>query len=312
MKALVIGAAGFVGGYLVEHLKKDWKWEVFATKLEQETVQMEKVVCLDLDILDRKAVEHVLFEIEPDYIFHLAAQSSVARSWKNPDLTLDVNIKGCVHILEAVRKMQKKVRILLVGSSEEYGQIKGEAVTEESFVYPKNLYAVTKVCQNMLGKVYADAYQMEIVMVRAFNHIGPKQSSAFVISDFCRQVAEIEAEKKEAVIKVGNLSAKRDFTDVRDIVRAYALLIQRGKAGETYNVGSGEACSIAEILEKILRLSKKTIQIEIDPAKLRPADVSVIKADIRKLKEATGWERKIPLEVTLEEVLNSWREQEWY
>ena len=146
----------------------------------------------------------------------------------------------------------------------------------------------------------------------SFNHIGPKQSSAFVISDFCRQVAEIEAEKKEAVIKVGNLSAKRDFTDVRDIVRAYALLIQRGKAGETYNVGSGEACSIAEILEKILRLSKKTIQIEIDPAKLRPADVSVIKADIRKLKEATGWERKIPLEVTLEEVLNSWREQEWY
>lgn len=310
MKALIIGAAGFVGSYLAHHLQKDWGWSVVATKLEEETFQMDGVECYDLNILDGNAVQECLLTIKPDYIFHLAAQSSVALSWNNPDLTLDVNIKGCVHVLEAVRRLQKKVRILLVGSSEEYGyrsSCSRKRIGEEEPVHPKNIYAATKACQNMLGSIYANAYQMDVMMVRAFNHIGLGQVSTFVVSDFCKQVAEIENGKREAIIRVGNLSAKRDFTDVRDIVRAYALLIQKGKAGETYNVGSGHAISIQELLEKILLLSKKEIQIEIDPTKLRPLDVPLIEADIRKLQELTGWKREISLEDTLQEILNDWR-----
>lgn len=296
MKALIIGAAGFVGGYLAEHLQKEYGWSVSVTKLEHETFFIEEAAVYDLDILDEKAVQQLLFQIEPDYIFHLAAQSSVALSWKNPDLTIDVNIKGCIHVLEAVRKLKKQPRILLVGSGEEYGI--------------QNIYAATKACQNMLGTIYAKAYQMEIVLVRAFNHIGPKQSSVFVVSDFCRQAAEIEAGKREPVLWVGNLEIKRDFTDVRDIVRAYGMLIQKGKAGENYNVGSGRAVAIQEILEKILSLSKKKIRIETDPKKLRPLDLSVIEADIQKLQEVTGWKPQISLEDTIRDILEDWREKQ--
>lgn len=301
-----------MGSYLAHHLQRDWGWSVAITKLEQETFQMDGVESYDLNILDEKAVQECLRISEPDVIFHLAAQSSVALSWKNPDLTLDVNIKGCIHVLEAARGLQKKARILLVGSSEEYGYDTNgsrERVGEEEPVHPKNIYAATKACQTMLGSIYANAYQMDVIMVRAFHHIGVGQTPVFVVSDFCKQVAEIEAGKRDAVIRVGNLTVKRDFTDVRDVVRAYALLIQKGKAGETYNVGSGTARSIGEILEKILQLSQKEIRIEIDPAKIRPLDVPVIEADIQKLKETTGWEKTIPFEETLEEVLNHWRRQ---
>ncbi|MCD7841417.1 MAG: GDP-mannose 4,6-dehydratase, partial [Lachnospiraceae bacterium] len=163
--------------------------------------------------------------------------------------------------------------------------------------------------QNLIGKIYTDAYQMEIMSVRAFNHIGPNQAPMFVVADFCKQVAEIEAGKQEPVIRVGNLSAKRDFTDVRDVVRAYSLLMANGKAGETYNVGSGHAVAIQEILDKVLSLSRVPIQAETDPAKLRPVDVPIIEADTSKLRACTGWERQISLEQTLAETLDYWREQ---
>ena len=161
----------------------------------------------------------------------------------------------------------------------------------------------------MLGKIYADAYGLDVMMVRAFNHIGPNQTPMFVVADFCQQAAEIEAGKREAVMRVGNLSAKRDFTDVRDVIRAYALIMEHGKAGETYNVGSGHAVSIQEILDTIVSFSKADIKVEVDPAKLRPVDVPIIEADIRKLVECTGWKRGIPLERTIEETLDYWRKE---
>lgn len=308
MKALIIGAAGFVGGYLAKHLQRDCGWSVSVTKLEQETFCMEDAAVYNLDILDGEAVQQLLFQIEPDYIFHLAAQSSVAFSWKNPDLTVDINIKGCISVLEAARKLKKQPRILLVGSGEEYGiGCIGQFSEKETVLHPQNIYAATKACQNMLGTIYAHAYQMEIILVRAFNHIGPKQSPIFVVSDFCRQVAEMEAGKREPVLLVGNLAAKRDFTDVRDIVRAYGMLIQKGKAGETYNVGSGKAVAIQEILEKILQLSQKEIRVECDQNKLRPLDLPVMEADIRKLQEVTGWKPQILLEDTIKDILEDWR-----
>jgi GDP-4-dehydro-6-deoxy-D-mannose reductase len=159
----------------------------------------------------------------------------------------------------------------------------------------------------MIGKIYADAYKMDIIMVRAFNHIGPKQSPLFVIADFCKQVAEIEKGLREPLIKVGNLSARRDFTDVRDVVKAYVELIQKGRSGETYNVGSGKAIAISEILDLTLSFAKTQISYEIDPEKLRPIDVPIIEANVTKLIECTGWERQFTLKKTIEETLEYWR-----
>jgi GDP-D-mannose dehydratase len=309
-RALIIGAAGFVGGYLARHLKIAYGMDVAVTKLPHEVLEIEDATVYDLDILKQEEITSLLFKIRPDYIFHLAAQSSVGLSWKKPGLTVDINIKGSINVMDAARELYYKPKVLLIGSGEEYGHIKeGETpITEDNMIRPGNIYAATKVCQNMIGNIYAKAYDMDIMMVRAFNHIGPTQAPMFVVADFCRQVAEIEKGLREPVMYVGNLSAKRDFTDVRDVVRAYALLIQKGSAGETYNVGSGHAVSIREILDMIISLSDKEIKVEVDPNKLRPVDVPIIEADTKKLKAATGWEQTISLRQTIEETLNYWRE----
>ncbi len=309
-KALIIGAAGFVGGYLASYLREKLGMEVHVTKLPAEKFGGNSDRVYDLNILNKEEIVSLLFEARPDYIFHLAAQSSVGMAWKNPLLTIDINIKGSVNVMDAVRELYYKPRVLLIGSGEEYGHIKeGEIpIREENRIRPGNIYAATKACQNMIGNIYAQAYDMEVMMVRAFNHIGPSQASIFVVSDFCRQVAEIEKGIREPVMYVGNLNARRDFTDVRDVVEAYGLLAEHGKAGETYNVGRGEAVSIKEILEMIIALSGHDIKIEIDKNKLRPVDVPIIEADISKISSLTGWEPKIPLKQTIEETLNYWRQ----
>lgn len=310
-KALIIGAAGFVGGYLAAELRDGHGMEVHATKLPQEQLELEKVKIHDLNILNKNEIIALLYEVRPDFIFHLAAQSSVSVAWKNPGLTIDINVKGSVHLMDAVRELFYKPRVLMIGSGEEYGHIReGETpIKEDNYLRPGNIYAATKACQNMIASIYTQAYDMNIMMVRAFNHIGPKQTPIFVISDFCKQVAEIEAGKKAPVMYVGNLAAKRDFTDVRDVVRAYALLVQKGVPGETYNVGSGHAHEIREILDLIISMSDREIAVETDPNKIRPVDVPIIEADITKLNEATGWKPRIPLEQTIRETLDYWRER---
>ena len=309
-RALIIGAAGFVGSYLIDHIQKHCVWSIVVTKMPQERLTLQGADVCDLDIMDPAAITELLEEKRPDYIFHLAAQSSVAVSWKNPGLTVDVNIKGSLNVLDAVRKLDYKPRVLLIGSGEEYGHLRQDEVPvgEDNVLRPGNIYAATKACQNMLGAIYARAYGMDVLMVRAFNHVGPNQSPIFVVADFCRQAAEIELGMREPVIRVGNLSARRDFSDVRDVVRAYAALMEKGKAGETYNVGAGKAVEIRRILDMILSLAKKEIRVETDPARMRPVDVPVIEADIRKLQACTGWRTEIPLEKTIEETLNYWRE----
>jgi GDP-4-dehydro-6-deoxy-D-mannose reductase len=311
MKALIIGGGGFVGPYLVRHLVNDLGYEVTVTKTEKENLVSDIAQVVNLDILNKEQISEVLNAQRPDYIFHLAAQSSVAYSWKNPSLTIDVNVKGCVNVLDAIRDLDFKPRTLLIGSGEEYGHIReGECpITEENNSRPGNIYAATKACQNMLGKIYADAYGMDVMMVRAFNHIGPNQTPMFVVADFCKQVAEIEKGIKEPVMYVGNLTAKRDFTDVRDVVKAYALLVKEGKRGETYNVGTGHALAIQEILDTIISMSDKSIEVKIDPDRLRPVDVPIIEPDIRKINECTGWKPQILLSQTLKETLEYWRGQ---
>lgn len=310
-RALIIGAAGFVGSYLIDHIQKHCVWSIVVTKMPQETMACPGVDICDLDILAPEAIEWLLEEQRPDYIFHLAAQSSVAVSWKNPGLTVDVNVKGSLNVLDAVRKLDYKPRVLLIGSGEEYGHVRENEVPvqEDNVLRPGNIYAATKACQNMIGAIYAQAYGMDVMMVRAFNHVGPNQSPIFVVADFCKQTAEIEAGLKEPVIKVGNLSARRDFSDVRDVVRAYVELMEKGKAGETYNVGSGNAVEIRKILDMILCRSKKEIRVEVEPSRMRPVDVPVIEADISKLKACTGWEQKITLEETIQDTLEYWRQK---
>lgn len=311
MKAMIIGAAGFVGSYLIQHLASAYEWEIHATKLSNETLSSEGIHVHDLNIMNSDEIRQLLTEVKPDYIFHLAAQSSVALSWKNPQLTVDINIKGTLNILDTIRSLDDySPRVLLIGSGEEYGYIRPDEtpVNEQNTLRPGNIYAATKACQNMLGSIYCRAYGLQLIMVRAFNHIGPNQSPIFVASDFCRQVAEIESGKKEATLHVGNLCAKRDFADVRDVVRAYSLLIQKGIPGETYNIGSGHAVSIQELLNTILSLSNSEISVSTDPARLRPSDIPIIEADISKLQETIDWHPEISLTQTLLETLNYWRE----
>ncbi|MCH5203860.1 MAG: GDP-mannose 4,6-dehydratase [Oscillospiraceae bacterium] len=306
-RSLIIGAAGFVGGYLIKHLSSLGD-EVFATKLPAETMEADCTV-RDLDILDEGAAAELISEVRPDRIFHLAAQSSVALSWNKPALTARINVVGAINVLEAARNSECDPVILLIGSSEEYGEVNTPdgIIGEDRPACPNNIYAATKSAQNTIGGIYQKAYGMKIICVRAFNHFGPGQLPQFVISDFCKQTAEIEAGLHEPIISVGNLSAKRDFTDVRDIVRAYGALAEKGIPGETYNVGSGHAIEIRSILDIILSLSKAEISIEVDKTRLRPVDVPVVQADIRKINNDTGWKPEIDIMDTIGDTLNYWR-----
>lgn len=310
MKSLIIGAAGFVGGHLIQHLSDDCGYDVYVTKLPGETIKSDGICKIyDLDILDQASISRLIEEINPDEIYHLAAQSSVSLSWKKPQLTADINIKGTINLLEALRSSHCSPRLLLVGSGEEYGYVSPDniPINENVVLNASNVYAVTKACQGMLGQIYARAYDMDIIMVRAFNHIGPGQSDAFVVSDFCRQTVRIECGRHDPVILVGNLSAKRDFTDVRDIVRAYSGLMSKGVSGQIYNVGSGKAVSIQSMLDMILKESKTEITVDIDKSRLRPSDVPVVEADTSKIKTDTGWQPVIPLEKTIADILDYWR-----
>jgi len=309
MKILIIGGAGFVGNHLINHLLANEHWQISVTKMPHEKITRDHISIYDLDILNEQDILRLLIVVKPDYIFHLAAQSSVSLSWDKPDLTVDINIKGCINLLNAIRNLDYRPRTLLIGSGEEYGHIHTDEtpIHEEVLPRPGNIYAVTKVCQNMIGQIYTAAYQMDIITVRAFNHIGPNQSPQFVVADFCKQVAQIEQGLKEPVLIVGNLQAKRDFTDVRDVVHAYCLLMEKGKSGELYNVGSGKALEIQELLNLILSMSKKDIAVTVDPNKLRPIDISIIEADISKLKAATKWKPNIPIKQTILETLEFWR-----
>ncbi len=308
MKALIIGGAGFVGGYLIRELNGSG-WEVHATRLPDEEISD---VCRShfLNILERENIKPLLDEVMPDVVYHLAAQSSVSVSWKKPQLTAEINIIGTINILEAMREAKKQdIRLILIGSGEEYGFIRPEAcpISENEPLDPGNIYAATKACQGMLGKIYARAYKKDIINVRAFNHSGPNQLPIFVISDFCRQIAEIEKGERPPEISVGNLSAQRDFTDVRDIVRAYRLLAEKGISGKTYNIGRGKAVSIQYILDTALSLAKVPIEIKQDPARMRASDIPIIEPDVSRIFADTGWKAEISIERTVEDTLDFWR-----
>jgi GDP-4-dehydro-6-deoxy-D-mannose reductase len=310
MKALIIGGAGFVGSYLIKELSAAGM-EVHATCLPFERDKItEKCGVHTLDIMNKDDVLDLINQLSPDVIYHLAAQSSVSVSWKRPQLTAEINVVGSINVLESVREASRKdIRLIMIGTGEEYGFIRKDAcpLSEDEILNPGNIYAATKACQEMISRIYVRAYKMDIIMVRAFNHSGPGQNSIFVISDFCRQIAEIERGDKKPEMSVGNLSAMRDFTDVRDVVKAYRLLFEKGVSGKVYNIGRGKAVDIQYILDTALKQTKMEIEVKQDPARMRASDIPLIEPDISRIKEDTGWEAEISMEQTIRDTLNWWR-----
>ncbi|MCR5010969.1 MAG: GDP-mannose 4,6-dehydratase [Lachnospiraceae bacterium] len=312
MKALITGASGFVGPYLAKAVRENLKYEVVGTIQNHNTDSFSEGEVRELDIMDPAAVLALLQDEHPQCIFHLAAQSSVSRSWKDPAGTVSVNVKGTLNLLDALRQLEYRPKVILAGSGEEYGYVRPEEVPvkEEQFLRPGNIYAATKAGQNMMATVYAQAYNLQLIMTRSFNHMGPGQSPVFVVADFCRQAVRVEKGLQSPEIHVGNLSAMRDFTDVRDVVNAYTALAQFGLPGETYNVGTGKAVKIADILDLIIKISGADIKPVVDKEKLRPVDVPIIEPDVSKIYKATGWRPQIKLEQTIADTLDYFRENE--
>lgn len=311
---LITGAAGFVGSYLLERSCARYpQAEIFGLyhcKVPRPAFpHMKRVIPLKADITRAEEVRRALAESRPDVVFHLAAQASAATSWYDPAQTLQVNAIGAVHLLEAIRLEQPTARIVLIGSGEEYGALRPDEnpIRETHPLKPINPYGVAKATQDLYGYQYFVAYQLPIMRVRAFNHFGPRQTAAFVIAGFARQIALIEAEKAEPVVLVGNLQAKRDFLPVQDVVDAYLAVAERGQPGHVYNVGSGKARSIGEILDLLLTFAKVPIHVREDLARMRPVDIPILEADISHIQMQTGWRPRIPFESALEETLNYWR-----
>ncbi len=314
MRVLITGAGGFVGKHLIEAISAQTDYEIFATALDEKeasNIDLPEDHITLIDITDKDKVQALFEKVKPEQIYHLAAQSSVGLSWKIPAVTLRVNIEGTLNILEAMRCQDMSGnKILLIGSAEQYGKVTAAdlPIGEEQAVVAGNPYAISKIAQEQLAAIYKDAYGMNVCIVRAFNHIGTGQRPDFVISDWAHQIVEIERGEKEPKLFVGNIKVRRDFTDVRDIVRAYMLIMEKGESGQIYNVGSGKSISLEELLQTMISLSKrKDITVEVDSAKVRAADIEDLVSDNRKLVETTGWKKTIPLEQTLTDILDSLR-----
>ena len=309
MRVLITGIDGFTAKYLARHLVAEGCAVTGSYLLEGPCLRdiPAEVERRHLDVTDTGACRRLTEEIKPDVLFHLAAQSAPSLSWAKPQLTARVNIEGSINILEAARGLPA-CRVMLIGSAEEYGQVEpGEVPIDESQPYrPRNIYGVTKIAQSMISGLYVQGYGMDIVTVRAFNHIGPGQSEDFVVSDFASQIARIQLGLTSPVIHVGNLYGKRDFTDVRDMVRAYWLAAQKGETGAVYNIGTGVELSIQEVLDRLIGLCPVPIEVRLDEDRYRPCDVPVLVCDSSRIKALTGWEPKIELTITLKDILADW------
>ncbi|MFQ5511855.1 MAG: GDP-mannose 4,6-dehydratase [Candidatus Krumholzibacteriia bacterium] len=314
MKALITGITGFAGSHLADYCLARGGVDVYGMiRWRSRTENVEhlqgKVQLVECDLRDATSTRGVIEDIRPDYIFHLAAQSYVPTSWRAPSESLTTNVIGQLNVFEAVRKTDMKCRIQVACSSEEYGMV-GEdelPITEDNPLRPLSPYAVSKVGQDLLGYQYHMSYGMDIVRTRGFNHTGPRRGPVFVVSDFAKQIADIEKGLREPVIFTGNLDASRDFSDVRDVVKGYFLALEKGKAGEVYNICAEKAWTIREMLDMLLSLTDAKIDVEQDPARMRPSDVPRLLGDCSKFRGDTGYKPEIPFETTLRDTLDFWR-----
>ena len=313
-KILITGISGFAGSYLAEHLLSLSDTKIFGTyHFDQPSKNLsriqDKIILSPVNLLHKEQIQKVIQEVQPDEVYHLAAMASPGKSFEYPAETITNNVTSQINLLEVVRQIIPSSKILIVSSADVYGNVSKEDVPidENTPFKPTNPYAVSKVTQDLLGYQYFLSYSLPIVRVRPFNHIGPRQAPTFVVTDFAKQIAEIEKGEKEPCIKVGNLSPRRDFTDVRDIIRAYVLALEKVQAGDVYNIGSGASVSIIEILEMLLSFSTTKITIQQDESLLRPSDSEDRVCKNNKFVALTGWKPEISLEQTLKDTLEYWR-----
>lgn len=304
MRALITGSQGFVGRYLRRELEESG-YEVVGLDIQPGEGAVQA------DLLNPEQLAAAVRQAEPDAVFHLAGQADVARSWKIPQKTMEINVLAAVNLMEAARAFNPSVRMVLVGSSDQYGNLgeAGRMVSESLATHPQTPYAVSKKAQEEMARVYVRAYGMNICMTRSFNHGGAGQRLGFLIPDFASGIVKVERGEAKS-LKVGNLTSRRDFTHVKDVARAYRLIGEKGKPGEVYNVGSGVTWSAQEILDKLCAMAVCPIPVEQDPARMRPSDTPVICCDHTKLTTDTGWQPQIPLEDILSDTLREWRERE--
>lgn len=323
MRVLITGIAGFVGNHLIKNLITDdseYGLEIMGADIDLtnflyknhdgKNISIHSSV---IDLRDRDAVEKIIMSFKPDIIYHLAAQSSVSYSWEKPVETFEINVFGGINILESVREYCSDCKILVTCTAEEYAEpldVKDSPIDEDFRIRPKNPYAISKSALDFFSTTYQRAYDLFVYVTRSFNHAGPGQSERFVISDFAKQIAEIEKGIKEPVISVGNIDVYRDFLDVRDVISAYRAIIDRGRPGEVYNVCSGIKTKISDILELLVSSSTvKKIEIKVDENKLRPVELIEVYGDNRKLKLDTGWKPNYNIRKSILDILNWWRKK---
>lgn len=304
MRVLITGANGFVGKHLKYELESNG-YEIIEMDINANDVKTKKI-----DILDYSTVFDLINTEKPDAIFHLAGQSSVSESWSIPTKTFRLNVEGTINIIESVITINPQIKVLIIGSSDQYGVVQNcqTCINEETVLNPLTPYAVSKCAQEQIALVYQKAHSLNLYFTRSFNHIGVGQKKGFVVPDLASGIADIEAGKLDKLL-VGNLQSKRDFSDVRDIARAYRLIVEEGKPGEIYNVGGGVFHSIDSILNKLLEMSSSDIKVQQDSKKMRKIDKLLGRCDYTKLKTDTGWMPQYNIEDTLKEVLKFFRSE---
>lgn len=303
-RILVTGARGFVGPHLLRHLDA-LGHEVWGTDRPETPAPGPHRAC---DLTQAEAVRELVHDLHPDAVVHLASVSSVARSFAAPQQTLANNLLSACNLFEALRP-RPTTRVLVIGSAEQYGLVQADELPlrEEQPFRPSSPYAVSKVAQEFLALQYHTSHGLDVVLARSFNHSGPGQSDDFVLPAVAKQIAAAEAGASPPVVRVGNLEVRRDFLDVRDVVRAYALLLEHGEAGRAYNVCRGRADSLQSLVAALMQQSRLPLRLEVDPTRLRPADLPTLVGDSSRLRQRTGWEAEIPMERTLADVLDDWR-----
>ena len=304
---LVTGASGFVGPHLARALKARGA-RVVGLAAEPPRLPVPLDGWHTAHLLDPDGLERAVQAAQPDAVVHLAGQSSAARSFEQPVETFRLNVNGTWHLLESLRRRAPRARTLIVGSSEAYGpQPEGTRAAEDTPFNPVSPYALSKAAADALAELYGQTHGLDVVRTRSFSHAGPGQDPRFVVPSFAQQIAALERGGAELVLKVGNLEVARDLSDVRDVARAYVLLLERGRAGEAYNVCCGEAVRLTDMVRKLVALARVAVRIEVDPARVRPADVPWLVGDPSKLERDTGWRAETPIADTLAEVLGEWR-----
>ncbi len=311
MRVLITGMDGFAGSYLAELLLRETHWSLIGVSRSTEGERASnRVQWWRLDLRDPDGIRRLMKYERPDLVIHLAAQSHVPTAWKDPWATVENNLRGQINLLEGILINRLTPRVLIVTSNEVYGAPALSSdlpFTESSPLRPNNPYGVSKAAQDLSALQYHMSHKLDLLVARPFNHIGPRQREHFVVSDFARQIALIEAGRQEPVMRLGNMAAQRDFTDVRDVVRAYFLMIKLADGGRAYNVCSGTPRSIQSVLDALFAMTPARIRVESDPSKFRPLDTPVSYGDPGRLREATGWAPAIPFEQTLADILNDWR-----